>query len=65
MSWQEPHEVQQWEVRSLAPGKDKSHAPIYAGGNPAGKQLRRKGPRGPFGHQAAHEPTTCPWYKEG
>ena len=28
----------------------------YAGGCPAGKQLIRKGPGGPGGHQVEHEP---------
>ena len=32
MSWQEPHELQQREVQSPAPGEEQPHAPIYARG---------------------------------
>ena len=31
-------------------------APVYAGGNPAGKLLGKKGPGSPGGHQVECEP---------
>ena len=59
MGWQEPHEVQQVEVQSPAPEEEQPHAPVYAGGCQAGKQLDRKGPENPGGHKVEQDPAMC------
>ncbi|GAB0181745.1 mitochondrial enolase superfamily member 1 [Grus japonensis] len=64
MDQQEP-QVQQEEVQSPAPGEEQPHAPVYAGGHPAGKQLCRSVPGDPGGHQAEHEAAMCPCCTEG
>lgn len=38
---------------------------LHAGGHPVGKQLDRKGPGGPGGHQIEHEPAMHPCSNEG
>jgi len=35
------------------------HPCMLTRGHPAGKQLCRKGPEGPSGHQVDHEPAMC------
>ena len=55
MSWQEPHEAQQRGVPSPASEEEKPHAPVYAGGCPAEKQLGRKDSGCPGGHQVHRE----------
>ena len=55
MDQQEPHAAQQRQVQSPAPGEEHPYAPIYAGGRLTGKQLGRKGPGRPGGHQVEHE----------
>lgn len=55
MSWREPHQVQQGAVATPAPGEEQPQALGHAGGQPAGKQLCRKGAGGPGGHQVKHE----------
>jgi len=52
-------------VHSPAPGEEPPQAPAYAGGQPAGKQLGRKGHEVPGGHQVEHEPVTSPCGKGG
>lgn len=54
--WQEPCEVQLWEVQSSAPGQEHHHTLVQAGGQLARKQLCRKHPGGPGEQQADHEP---------
>ena len=39
--------------------------PCRAGDQQAGKQLDRKGPEGPGGHQVEHEQAMRPCHKEG
>jgi len=60
MGRQEPHEVQQGEVQSPAPGEEQPHAPVYDGDHSVEKQLCREGPGGPGGHQVDHEAAICP-----
>ena len=57
--------VQQGEVQIPAPREEQAHAPVHAGGWLAGKQIGRKGPGGPGGHQVEHEPAMGPYGKEG
>jgi len=40
-------------------------ASVQAGDHPVGKQLGSKGPEGPGGHQADHDPAICPHGKQG
>ncbi|KAK4828642.1 hypothetical protein QYF61_000290 [Mycteria americana] len=61
----EPREVQQGEVQNPAPAEEQSQAPMYAGGCPSRKQLCRKGPGGPGGHQVGYELAICLCCKEG
>ena len=61
----EPHEVQQGEVQSPAPGEEQLQAPVHAGESPAGKQLYKKRSAGPDGHQVDHEPAIYPCGQEG
>jgi len=53
-----------WEIRSPAPEEEQPPAPVYAGGQPAGKQLCREGPGGPGAQQLEHERAACPGSKE-
>ncbi|PKU45238.1 hypothetical protein llap_4465 [Limosa lapponica baueri] len=39
------------KVQSPTPGEEQLHAPIYTGGHPTKKQLSRKGPGDPGGHE--------------
>lgn len=65
MGCQKPHEVQQGQVQSLAPGEEQPLAPVQAGDQPAGKQLGRTRPEGPpGGHQIEHKPAIFPCHKE-
>ena len=60
MGQQEPHEVQQVEVQNPAHGEELPHAPVHAGGRPCGKQLCRKSPEVPGGHQVERKPAMLP-----
>lgn len=44
------------EVRRPAAGEERPQAPVKAGGQPVGKQLSRRGPRGPRGQPMDREP---------
>ncbi len=46
-------------------GRNSSRHRYMLGGHPAGKQLGRKEPGGPGGHEVEREPTMCPCRKEG
>jgi len=65
MSWSEPHEIQQGEVQSPAPGEEQLQAPVRAGGNLAGKQLCRKEPGGSGQHQIQCKLVMCSCYEGG
>ena len=41
---EESDEVQQGQVQGPAPGEEQPHAPVQAGGGPAGEQLCGEGP---------------------
>lgn len=56
---EEPDEVLQRDLQSPAPGDKKTHPPVHAGGQPAGKQLCHAG------EQVGQEPAVCPCSKEG
>ncbi|GAB0178750.1 mitochondrial enolase superfamily member 1 [Grus japonensis] len=45
-------------------GKNNSMHNCMFGGNPAGKQLGRKGPGGPGGNRVENEPAMCPCRKD-
>lgn len=51
------------EVQSPVPVEE-HQAPVWAGGQITGKQLRQVGPEGP-GRQTDREPAVCPHSKEG
>lgn len=51
MGWQEPHKVQQGKDQSPAAAKQRLHAPVHAGGEPAEKKHCRRGPGDPGEHQ--------------
>jgi len=63
MGTDKPHQVQQREIPSPAPGEEQPQASVHASGYPAGKQLGRKGLRGPGGHQAERAPAMHPHSK--
>lgn len=60
---QESHEVQQGEVKNSSLGEEQLQAAIHSGGCTAGKQVGRKSPGDPSGHQAGYEPEMCPCCK--
>ena len=60
--WQQPHEVHQADIQRSAPGEEQSQGTSTHWGP---KQLGRRGPGGPSGHQAQYEPAMCPCHKGG
>lgn len=64
MCRQKPHKVQQSKVQSPEPGEKEPHAPVYAVGQLAGKQLGRKRPWGLGRHKVECEPAMCPCNEE-
>lgn len=57
---QESHEVQKREVKKSTLGEEQFQiAIIYVGGCTAEKQVGRKSPGDPSGHQAGYEPEMC------
>ena len=64
MGREELDEVQQGQVQGPAPGEEQQHAPVQAGGGPAGEQLCGEGPGCPSGQQVDHEPAACPGCQE-
>lgn len=58
-------EAPQRDVQSAAAGEEQPHAPMYAGAHPSGRQLGRKCPGGPKGHQVEQDLVMCPCHKEG
>lgn len=70
------YKVEKWEERNLtkfnkgkkinpASGEEEPHAPIYAGDWQAIRQLCRKIPGVPGGHQGEHEPAAFPCSTKG
>jgi len=65
MAWQEPLEVQQGVVQKRCPEEEQPQASTHTGCHPAAKQLSRRRPWGPGGHQVKQEPPIHLRDKEG
>lgn len=60
----EPHEIQK-RKQNPEPGEEQPHALVYTRGiYSAGRQLVRKEPVRPGGHQVEHQPAVCPCSEE-